>query len=67
MVIHMILSKEFTSRIDSCNDEQLLKKEMETLYHILFRNRDNTEVRLEMIEKIKYISFRLCELNSPPS
>jgi hypothetical protein len=61
------LSKEFTSRIDSCNDKQLLKKELESLYHILYRNRDNTEIRLEMIEKIKYITIRMREIDNPPS
>jgi hypothetical protein len=61
------LSKEFTSRIDACDDKQLLKKELESLYHILYRNKDNTEIRLEMIEKIKYITIRMREIDNPPS
>lgn len=63
----MKLSQLFTTRIDRCSDKDKLKKEIESLYHILFENRHNTEIRQEMVEKIHYISKRIAEINNPPS
>lgn len=63
----MSLSDEFISRIDNTFDERRLEEEIETLYHILFRNRDNVEVRQEVVDKIQYISRRLNDIKIPPS
>lgn len=63
----MTLSEEFTSRIDCSHDTERLEEEIEILYHILYRNRNNVDVRLEMIEKIQYITQRVQDIKKPPS
>lgn len=63
----MELSESFKNRIDECSDRELLQQELDSLYHIMFRNKDNVDVRLEMIEKIKYITLRINELDNSPS
>lgn len=63
----MTLSEEFTTRIDNSHDTKRLEDEIETLYHILFRNRNNVDVRLEMIGKIQYITQRVQDIKKPPS
>lgn len=67
MVITMELSELFKNRIDECSDRELLQQELDSLYHIMFRNKDNVDIRLEMIEKIKYITLRINELDNSPS
>lgn len=62
----MTLSEEFTSRVDRSHNIIRLEEEIELLYHILYRNRNDVKVRHEMIEKIQYITNRIHDITFTP-
>lgn len=62
----MPISQAYKGYIDNANDVADLKKEMEIMYHILYRNREKLDIRQECIEKIQYVIDRINELDNPP-